>query len=54
MNLIAAKQAGATKIFITDFLDYNLKKAKKLGADYVLNSSRENVLENIKKYPHMA
>jgi len=49
MNLIAAKQAGATKIFITDFLDYNLKKAKKLGADYVLNSSRENVLEKIKK-----
>lgn len=49
MNLIAAKQAGATKIFITDFLDYNLEKAKKLGADYVVNPSRENVSEKIKE-----
>lgn len=49
MNLVAAKQAGATKIFITDFLDYNLGKAKQLGADYALNPSREKVSEKIKE-----
>lgn len=49
MNLVAAIQAGATKIFITDFLDYNLEKAKQLGADYALNPSREKVSEKIKE-----
>ena len=49
MSLIAAKHAGATKIFITDFLDYNLEKAKKLGADYVINPYLENVSEKIKE-----
>lgn len=49
MSLIAAKQVGVTKIFITDFLDYNLEKAKKFGADYTINPSRENVLEKVKK-----
>ena len=53
MNLIAAKHAGAIKIFITDFLDYNLEKAKKFGADYIINPSQKNTLERAKKYLRM-
>lgn len=48
-NLIAARNAGATKIFITDFIDYNLEKARQLGADYTINPNKENVCKKIKE-----
>lgn len=52
-TLIAARVAGATKIFITDYIDHNLEKAKQLGADYIINPGKESVSEKIKDLcPH--
>jgi L-iditol 2-dehydrogenase len=45
--LLAAKNSGATKIFITDALDYNLEIAQKLGATSLINTIHENVIERI-------
>lgn len=45
--LLAAKSSGATQIFITDALDYNLEIAKKLGATSSINTIHENAVERI-------
>lgn len=45
--LLAAKNSGATKIFVTDALDYNLDIAKKMGATNVINSLKEDMTEII-------
>lgn len=39
--LMAAKLAGAGKIIAVDVLDHKLDVAKELGADYVINATRE-------------
>lgn len=44
---LAAKGAGATKIFITDALDFNLDIAKKLGCKHVINPLKENCVDII-------
>ncbi|MED4225332.1 zinc-dependent alcohol dehydrogenase [Neobacillus cucumis] len=45
--MIAAKNAGAAKIFITDALDYNLEIAKALGATTAINTNDEDAVERI-------
>ncbi|MBM7654499.1 zinc-dependent alcohol dehydrogenase [Neobacillus cucumis] len=45
--MIAAKNAGATKIFITDALDYNLEIAKGLGVTTAINTNDEDAVERI-------
>ncbi|WP_160725251.1 zinc-dependent alcohol dehydrogenase [Bacillus sp. USDA818B3_A] len=45
--MVAAKNAGATKIFITDALDYNLEIAKRLGATSAINTNYEDSVERI-------
>jgi S-(hydroxymethyl)glutathione dehydrogenase/alcohol dehydrogenase len=40
--VMGAKVAGAGKIIAVDMLDRKLEMAKELGADYVINASREN------------
>ena len=40
--VMGAKVAGASKIIAVDVLDRKLEMAKELGADYVINASREN------------
>jgi 2-desacetyl-2-hydroxyethyl bacteriochlorophyllide A dehydrogenase len=47
--LLAAKSSGATKIFVTDALDYNLDIAKKMGATNVINSLKEDMSQIILK-----
>jgi L-iditol 2-dehydrogenase len=47
--LLAAQNPGATKIFISDALDYNLEVAKKMGATHTINSLKNDVVEIILK-----
>lgn len=45
----AAKKAGAGTLLVLDLVDSRLELAKKFGADIVLNPSKVNVVEEIKK-----
>lgn len=47
--VLGAKVAGATTIFAVDIVDSRLELAKELGATHVINSKRQNPLEEIKK-----
>lgn len=49
MTILCAKAAGATNIIVTDVFDYNLEIAKKLGSTHILNASKVNVVDEIKK-----
>ena len=42
-----AKIMGARKVFISDFVDFKLRKALELGADVAINPKRENALEKL-------
>ncbi|EHJ07307.1 2,3-butanediol dehydrogenase [Staphylococcus simiae] len=42
LTIIAAKAAGASKIFVFDLSDERLKKAKEVGATHTVNSGEEN------------
>lgn len=46
-SVMAAKLAGAGKLIAVDTLDSKLEKARELGADHVINASRENPQEKI-------
>jgi len=45
--LLAAKAAGAAKVFNTDVMDYRLDFAKQFGAEDVYNPEEEDVVDNI-------
>lgn len=45
MTLIAARECGASEIYITDVADFKLKVAKKLGAKAAINVKREDPVE---------
>ncbi|MDF2903129.1 MAG: sorbitol dehydrogenase [Bacillus sp. (in: firmicutes)] len=45
--LLAAINSGATKVFITDAVDYNLNVAEKLGATHTINTLKEDAIEKI-------
>lgn len=49
MSLIAAKNAGASRIYVSDLLDYNLAKAKELGADVIINTEDDNIFKIVEK-----
>lgn len=49
VTLLASKAHGAGTIIAADLIDEKLKKAKELGATYVINSGKSDVLEEIKK-----
>ncbi|MBO1199645.1 2,3-butanediol dehydrogenase [Staphylococcus simiae] len=42
LTIIAAKAAGASKIFVFDLSDERLKKAREVGATHTVNSGEEN------------
>ena len=48
-TLLAAQLAGASKIFMTDALPFNIEMAKKLGCDVVLNSREQDIRAEILK-----
>ncbi len=45
--LQVAKAVGARRIFISDVIDYRLDVAEKLGADYIINPTRDDVIQTI-------
>ena len=47
-----ARVSGATTIFTTDLNDYRLKLATKMGANFVLNPSRNDVTAEILEHTH--
>ncbi|HHF98036.1 MAG TPA: alcohol dehydrogenase [Candidatus Aerophobetes bacterium] len=46
-HLQLAKMMGAGLVGVCDFFDFKLEKAKLLGADFVINPSKENVKEKL-------
>mgnify|MGYP000327150207 CR=1 FL=1 len=44
LTMQATKALGASEAMITDVVDFRLDVAQRLGADYVVNASREDVL----------
>ena len=49
LSLIAARAYGATNIIVADIQDYKLELAKKYGAKHIINSSKNNIMEEINK-----
>lgn len=49
VTMLSCKARGAGRIIVADLIDEKLNKAKELGADYVINSGREDALEQIRK-----
>lgn len=47
--LLAAKARGAAKVIMVDIFDNRLEKALELGADAVINSKKEDVIEKAKE-----
>jgi S-(hydroxymethyl)glutathione dehydrogenase/alcohol dehydrogenase len=45
--IMAAKLSGAAKIFAVDTNDMKLEKARELGAEYVINASKEDPVQRI-------
>ncbi|RAA64487.1 butanediol dehydrogenase, partial [Burkholderia multivorans] len=50
LNVIAAKAAGASKIFVFDLSDERLAKAKEVGATYAVNSGEVNPVEFVREH----
>ena len=42
------KLIGAT-VIVTELVDWRLETAKKFGADYVINTAKEDAVEAVKK-----
>jgi len=49
LTMQVAKALGASEAMITDVVDFRLEVARRLGADYVVNAGREDVLAAIKE-----
>ena len=49
-TLVALREAGATRIIATDVEDFNLAKAKELGAWTTVNVRRESLGEKVKEW----
>jgi len=49
MNLVAVREAGASGIYASDLLDFNLGKARDLGADVAINPGKDDLLEIMRK-----
>lgn len=49
-TLLALKAAGVDHVLIADILDNRLQKAKELGAEYAVNTSKEDITKTIGNY----
>lgn len=49
IHIMLAKEFGAERVIGTDMVPFRLKKALQAGADYVIDVSRENIYEKLKK-----
>ncbi|GFN35335.1 zinc-dependent dehydrogenase [Tepidimicrobium xylanilyticum] len=50
MHAMLAKAQGANKVIMADIKDERLELAKRVNADYYVNSSKENLLEKILEF----
>lgn len=50
LTLQAAKAKGAGEVIIADLSDWRLRKAKELGASYIINPAKENLKEYLKAH----
>ncbi|MCL5062858.1 MAG: alcohol dehydrogenase catalytic domain-containing protein [Nitrospirae bacterium] len=50
MNVLLAREFGAEKIIGADMIPFRLNKALEFGADHVIDVSKENMIEGIKKF----
>ena len=50
MNIILAKYYGADLVIGADMVEYRLEKAKKFGADFVIDVSKENLQDAVGNY----
>jgi L-iditol 2-dehydrogenase len=48
IHAMLARIAGASKVMVTDLVDYRLKMAEQLGADLAVNGQKENALERVR------
>jgi len=48
LHVLLSKMAGASKIIVSDLIDYRLKMAEKFGADLAVDSKLENLSEAVK------
>ncbi len=48
-HLQLARLSGATKIIVSGLIPERLETAKKLGADYTINASKQDAVEEVKK-----
>jgi L-iditol 2-dehydrogenase len=49
LNILVAKRFGAGRIIGADMVQYRLEKAKEFGADDVIDVSKENLVDSVKK-----
>ena len=49
MTMLSCKARGASRIIVCDLEDIRLEKAKELGANFVINSRKEDPIERIKE-----
>ena len=50
LTVVAAKAAGASKIFVFDLSEERLAKAKEVGATHVVNSGNTDPLEFVNEH----
>jgi len=48
IHVLLSKMAGASKVIVSDLIDYRLKMAEKFGADLAINPRLENLSEAVK------
>jgi L-iditol 2-dehydrogenase len=49
LNVLVARRFGAGRIIGADMVQYRLKKAKEFGADDVIDVSKENLVDSLRK-----
>ena len=46
---MALKARGVSKVYVVDIMEKRLEKALELGADVIINSSKEDVIQRVKQ-----
>lgn len=49
VSMMALKARGVSKVYVVDIMDKRLEKALELGADGVINGSKDDVVEKVKE-----
>ncbi|MCM8785630.1 MAG: alcohol dehydrogenase catalytic domain-containing protein [Candidatus Omnitrophica bacterium] len=48
--LFSVRESGANKIFVSDLIEERLKFAKDLGADFIIDAKKEDIVEIVKNF----